>query len=85
MSTFNKIKEKILSTPTARDFTPKDIQHFLEKYGFLCVRKKGSHYIYRFPNKSDIPSLIIPMHKYIKPAYIDQIRERIIEIEGEQK
>ena len=49
MSTFDKVKAKILSTPTANDFTAKEIQNFLSKYGFICKHVNGSHYIYHFP------------------------------------
>ena len=78
MSTFDKIKVKILSTPAANDFTPTEIQHFLEKYGFVCVRSKGSHFIYKYPSNDIVSNLVIPMHNPIKPAYIEQI-------EGDEK
>ena len=83
MSTFDKIKSKILSTPTVNDLTAKEIQHFLTTYGFILKRVKGSHFIYFFPSKNRNIMLNIPMHSPVKPYYIDQIRECILEIEGD--
>jgi len=83
MSSYDKIKQKILSTPTANDFTPKEIQNFLTKFGFVLKRSKGSHFIYAFPGENGELVLNIPMHNPVKPAYIDEIRKRIKEIEGE--
>lgn len=73
--------EKIMRTPTATDIKPEELKSFMKWYGFELKRTSGSHYFYAFPN---VDSLVIPMHSTIKPAYIDQIRKRIIEIEGEQ-
>lgn len=83
MSTFDKLKAKILSTPPANDFTAKEIQHFLEKYGFVCKHVKGSHFIYCYEAIGKVMVLNIPMHSPVKPTYIDQIRKCILEIEGE--
>ena len=84
MSTFDKIKSKILSTPAANDLTAKEIQHFLERYGFIQKRVNGSHFIYSHPSKNRNIMLNIPMHSPIKPTYIDHIRECILEIEGDE-
>lgn len=83
MSQFEKLKQKILSTPTANDITAKEIQAFLKKYGFELKHSKGSHFIYRYKLSDDEIMLNIPMHSPIKPAYIDHIRARIQKIEGE--
>ena len=85
MSTLDKIKEKIMRTPTLNDIMPNELQSFLKKYGFILKHVNGSHFIYEYPGNSKVFMLNIPMHKPVKPTYIDQIRERIIEIEGEIK
>lgn len=85
MSTFDKIKEKIMRTPTLNDIMPNELQSFLNKYGFILKHVNGSHFIYEYLGNSKVFMLNIPMHKPVKPTYIDQIRERIIEIEGEIK
>lgn len=84
MSTFEKMKEKIMRTPTVNDIMPKELQNFLEKYGFIRKSVKGSHFIYAYPTTNKVFILNIPMHKPVKPTYIDQIRDRIIEIEGDK-
>lgn len=81
MSTFDKVKAKIMCTPTANDFTPKEIQSFLQKYGFVLKHINGSHYIYSFPSSGKNLMLNIPMHSPVKPTYIDHIRQCILEIE----
>ncbi|MBQ8522762.1 MAG: type II toxin-antitoxin system HicA family toxin [Clostridia bacterium] len=83
MSKHEKTKQKILSTPTANDFTPKEIQNFLDKYGFILKHVNGSHFIYAYPNGDREFMLNIPMHNPVKPSYIDKIRKCIREIEGE--
>lgn len=83
MSTFEKVKSKILRTPTANDFQAKEIKHFLEKYGFVLKNVNGSHHIYYYPKENKNLMLNIPMHSPIKPTYIDHIRKCILEIEGE--
>ena len=85
MSTFEKTKEKIMRTPPLNGIMPNELQNFLEKYGFVLKHVNGSHFIYEYPRNSKVFMLNIPMHKPVKPTYIDQIRERIIEIEGEIK
>ena len=82
MSQFDKMKEKILRRPTANNISPKELQSFLEHYGFVLKRVRGSHYIYAYKDKQHV-ALTIPMHMPVKPAYIDQIREMILEIEEE--
>ena len=84
MSTFEKTKEKIMRTPTLNGIMPNELQNFLKKYGFVLKHVNGSHFIYEYPGNNKF-MLNIPMHKPVKPTYIDQIRERIIEIEGEIK
>ena len=84
MSTFEKTKEKIMRTPTANDIMPNDLQKFLERYGFKLKKANGSHFIYEFPTTYKVFMLNIPMHKPVKPTYIDQVRDRINEIEGEK-
>ena len=71
MSTFEKTKDKIMHTPTLNDIMPNELQAFLDKYGFKLKHVKGSHFIYEYPP--------------VKPTYIDQVRERIMEIEGESE
>lgn len=83
MSTFEKTKDKIMHTPTLNDIKPNELQAFLDKYGFKLKHVKGSHFIYEYPTQNKVFMLNIPMHKPVKPTYIDQVRERIMEIEGE--
>ncbi len=35
--------------------------------------------------QNKVSMLNIPMHKPVKPTYVDQVRERIMEIEGESE
>ncbi len=70
-----------MKTPTAKDIDPKELQSFLNHYGFKLKRVKGSHYIYEYPNESKTFIISIPMHSPVKPTYIDQIRDIIYEIE----
>ena len=72
-----------MRTPTANDIMPVELQNFLNKYGFVLKRSKGSHFIYSYRDGNRVFMLNIPMHKPVKPAYIDQIRTIINEIEGE--
>ena len=51
MGTFDNIKTKILKTPTARDITPRELQSFLDHYGFTLKRSKGSHFMYEYPGE----------------------------------
>jgi len=80
MSKFEKIKDKIMRKPTVNDLMPNEIKNFLEHYGFILKRVRGDHFIYIYPDKSEIV-LNIPMHKPVKEAYIDHIRNAIILIE----
>ncbi len=82
MSSFEKMKEKIMRTPTVKDIMPNDLKSFLNHYGFKEKHVKGDHYIYEFPGKTKNFMLNIPMSKPVKPTYIDQIRDKIMEIEG---
>ena len=77
MGAYDNMLEKILRKPTAKDIMPKELQSFLEHYGFVLKRVSGSHFIYECP--SGTKHLTIPMHSPIKPAYIDQIRDVIDE------
>ena len=72
-----------MRTPTSNDIMPNELKNFLEKYGFNLKKVNGSHYIYEYPGIYKTFMLNIPMHKPVKAAYIDQIRDRIVEIEGE--
>ena len=82
MGTQDNLKEKILKTPTAKDIEPKALQSFLNHYGFKLKRTRGSHYIYEYPTNDKTFMLNIPMHSPVKPAYIDQIRDILYELEG---
>lgn len=82
MSTFDKMKSKILKTPSANDITTEEVKSFLQHYGFILKRSKGSHFIYGYPNSNIDITINIPMHNPVKPAYIDLIRKAILEIEG---
>ena len=81
---YDSIKEKIMKTPTAKDISPEKLQSFLKHFGFVIKRTKGSHYIYEYKDTGRCFIIPIPMHDPINPAYIDQIRGIIIDIEGEQ-
>lgn len=81
MGTYDKIKEKILKTPTVKDIEPKELQSFLIHYGFKLKRSKGSHFMYEYPSEPKNFMLNIPMHNPVKPAYIDMIRDIICELE----
>ena len=78
-------KQKIMQTPTATDIKPSRLQSFLEYYGFVLKRSNGSHFFYEYKNDEVgcCHRFPIPMHDPINPAYIDKIREIIIEVEGE--
>lgn len=77
----DNIKEKILKTPTASDINSERLKSFLNHYGFVLKKVKGSHHIYSYGGKF---AFCIPMHDPVLPAYIDQIREKILEIEEEK-
>ena len=81
MGTYDNMLEKIKKTPTAKDIQPNELQSFLKHYGFKLKRTTGSHFIYEYPTQETTFMLNIPMHKPVKPAYIDMIREKIEEIE----
>ena len=83
MSTFEKMKEKIMRTPTSNNIMPEELKNFLVKYGFVLKHVNGSHFIYEYPANNRTFVLNIPMHKPVKPTYIDQVRKQITEIEGE--
>ena len=83
MSTFVKMKELIMKQPTVKDIMPQELQSFLKRYGFILKRVRGDHFIYAFPSPLKEFVLPIPMAKPVKPTYIDQIRNIIIEVEGE--
>lgn len=82
MSTFEKIKAKIMHEPTYNDFSPKEIQSFLQRYGFELKHVKGSHFIYAYPMSEKLIMINVPMHNPVKPTYIDHIRDAISLIEG---
>lgn len=73
--------ERIMKKPTAKDITPEELKSFLNHYGFKYKRSKGDHFIYEYPTEEKVFMLNIPMKKPVKPAYIDMIREIIIELE----
>lgn len=81
MGTYDRMKEKILKTPTAKDIEPKELQSFLTHYGFKLKRSKGSHFMYEYPTNARNFMLNIPMHSPVKPAYIDMLRDIICELE----
>lgn len=81
MSSYEKMKQKILQTPARKDIMPTELQNFLEKYGFKLMRIRGDHFIFKIQTEFLTKSLIIPMASPIKPVYINQLREIIIEVE----
>ena len=81
MGTQDNIKEKIMKTPTAKDIEPRELQSFLEHYGFRLKRSRGSHFIYEYPTESRTFMLNVPMHSPVKPTYIDLLRDIICELE----
>ena len=85
MGRADAFKNKILRKPTATDIKPEKMQSFLERFGFVLKRSNGSHFMYEYIDSQTGKHypLVIPMHDPIKPAYIDQIRKIIIEVEGE--
>ncbi len=83
MGKYDNIKEKIMRVPTANDISPAKLKSFLEHYGFELKHTKGSHHIYAYKGTSKVFMINIPMHNPVKPAYIDQVRNRIKEIEEE--
>lgn len=83
MGSQEKMLKRIMKTPTARDIMPTELKSFLEHYGFQLKRATGDHFIYQYPSSGKTFMLNIPMQKPVKPAYIDQVRETILEIEGE--
>ena len=83
MGSYDKMLERIMKTPTVKDIMPNELQVFLEHFGFQLKRVRGDHFIYQDPTSEKTFMLNIPMHKPVKPAYIDQIRETILEIKGE--
>ncbi|MBR3933634.1 MAG: type II toxin-antitoxin system HicA family toxin [Clostridia bacterium] len=82
MGKYDNIRDKIMKTPTAKDIGPRELQSFLDHYGFKLKRSKGSHFMYEYPSTSRNIMLNIPMHSPVKPAYIDKIRDILYEIEG---
>ena len=76
-----KTNEKILKRPTANDITSDKLKSFLNYYGFTLKNVSGSHHIYFYDGKF---AFVIPMHDPILPTYIDQIRDKILEIEEEE-
>ena len=85
MSTFEKMKARILSKKSPNDIKPKELQNFLKRYGFVRKHVDGSHFIYEYKASKRNLMLNIPMHSPVKPWYIDKIREAILEIEEGEK
>ena len=81
MGSQDRMKERIMKTPTAKDIEPKELKSFLKYYGFELKRSRGSHFVYEYPGNKRSFTITIPMHSPVKPAYIDKIRELIVEIE----
>lgn len=81
MGTQDNMKERIMKTPTAKDIEPRELQSFLNHYGFRLKRSKGSHFMYEYPTESRTFMLNVPMHSPVKPAYIDLLRDIICELE----
>ena len=73
-----------MKKPTNKNIMPRDIQNFLEHYGFTLEHVNGDHFIYCYPRINKNIMLNIPMAKPVKPAYIDQIRKTILEIEEDE-
>lgn len=83
MGSYEKMLKRIMKTPTVKDIMPNELQSFLEHYGFRLKRVNGDHFIYQYPTSVKTFMLNIPMQKPVKPTYIDQVRDTILEIEGE--
>lgn len=83
MGSYENTMKRIMKTPIAKDIMPNELQSFLEHYGFQLKRVRGDHFIYQYPTSGKTFMLNIPMQKPVKPTYIDQVQEIILEIEGE--
>lgn len=81
MGTQDNMKERIMKTPTAKDIEPRELQSFLNHYGFRLKRSRGSHFMYEYPTESRTFMLNVPMHSPVNPAYIDLLRDIICELE----
>ena len=81
MGKYDTMLERIKKTPTVKDITPDELKAFLKHYGFRLKRSTGSHFIYEYPTQEKAFVLNIPMKNPVKPTYIDQIREIILELE----
>ena len=71
----------ILSTKAKcpRDITPKPLQSFMLKYGFVLSSVGGSHFNYKHPELEEI--ITIPMHNPVKPYIISLVKEKIERLE----
>jgi predicted RNA binding protein YcfA (HicA-like mRNA interferase family) len=57
-------------SPALSDLPVRKITHVLESLGFVYVRTKGSHAVYRHP---DSRAVVIPQHSTIKRGTLGSI------------
>ncbi len=74
-----------MKKPTNKNIMPKDLQNFLNRYGFVLEHVNGDHFIYSYPHQIKNFMINIPMAKPVKPSYIDQVRKIIMEIEENEE
>lgn len=82
MGKYENMLERIRRKPTVKDISPEELKAFLRHYGFHLKRVHGDHFIYEYPTGGKTFILNIPMKNPVKPTYIDQIRNIILELEG---
>lgn len=80
MSTFTKLVAKFKTTPPSRDITITELVQIMEHYNFEV--RIGNHNIFRHKEYKDLGASIPTISgKLVKPYYIKQCQQLIIEIE----
>jgi predicted RNA binding protein YcfA (HicA-like mRNA interferase family) len=67
----DKREERIRNNPKAVTF--EELDWLLRQYGFVEVRRKGSHAIYRHPTDSSIAPTVPFLRPYLRSRYVKQI------------
>lgn len=82
----NKSLLKLREKPPRKDITFDELKSGLESYGFVVDRINGSHYVFKYPPDSRVPSLVVPKphggSNSVKRVYIKELLDRIEEIEN---
>jgi predicted RNA binding protein YcfA (HicA-like mRNA interferase family) len=77
MTRKEKLLEKLENTSSDKSWTFEEVVRILSTLGFSLKRIHGSHHV--FSNDEKEKDICIPRHgSNVKPAYIREIRERLL-------